>query len=229
MARKGINMKPEIRVELEDAVKAAVELYRNYDGELVTKNRGAFILWQCLGGVGEHLPAKQYKPFVEQFYQQAEGFICDDNGELLKFSEFWAQFIDVRIGHDGKGKVKLFRKNSLVKAIARVELHKESLPEMEIYSDKPKIQRLGAVCLELALMEHPKPFSMSGENAGYILGYKNKRTAQEIGREVLNMFCVDGILERISKGHSGKNPKASTYHYLGNSFREENTDFYIPF
>ncbi len=68
-------------------------------------------------------------------------------------------------------------------------------------------RRLVCLCRELQRNAGDKPFFVGYRIVADLLGMDRSKAGR-----LLNMLCVDGVLERVSKGHTGR---ATEYRYIG--------------
>jgi hypothetical protein len=186
---------------LEQAIQKAIEETKlKSDEPDFIGNRPVFILCQYLKGtvMSDTTTFADLKTSVQRWYELSKGFLFDEDGEPLSFTEVWAQFIEAW------NKVRHPKGNALESAKLRAEKATYQILELD-WCDDQSILYLARACYELSRPDGV--FFLSGYDAGEMLG----RT-QKTGRAVLNMFVFEKIIECTKKGHTGI---ASEYKYIG--------------
>jgi len=168
------------------------------------ENYEVFLFCQSLRGVvaPSEVNARTLEPFLRRWYDRCKDVLEDEHGSVY-FSEVRSQFLAIWEGN----KVKWPKRDLLAAAEFRAKALEQAHPEFLRY-DSPHIQHLGNTLAELAILRGDGMVFINQKDAGRIMG-----RSERIGREVLLMFCADGILERTKVGHTGL---ASEYRYVGN-------------
>lgn len=190
---------------LLDAIARAARAMREEDfDEDFIGNRQVFVFCQFLKSVVTPAEADslEMEPYLRLWYDTCEDVLVDECGDPLSYSEARSQFMVVWDGD----KVKWARGDMLTLAEARAKALPECHPEFRRY-DSPRIRHLGNTLAELAILRGDGMVFIDQMNAGRIMG-----RSERVGRRTLLMFRADGILERVTIGHTGR---ASEYRYTG--------------
>lgn len=86
------------------------------------------------------------------------------------------------------------------------EADQTALPKCALQYESERVQRLVGLCHELQRRAGDEPFFLASRTVAMLLGGSAKQAAL-----YMNLLCMDGILERVTKGHRGR---ASEYRYL---------------
>ena len=190
---------------VQKALENAKAEYEQFEGSDFVGNRAVFILCQYLQGVVdvEKVTPEELDLYVRQWYDLCEELLVDEDGEFLSYIEIWAQFIDIW----QNGRVKFPKIDHL--AIALEKAKKYTMPRPEVaHLNCPKTQLIAHTCYELQELRKDGTFFISQEDAGRIIGKKQKQ-----GRLIMNLLLNEGVIALIEKGRTGL---ASTYTYITN-------------
>jgi hypothetical protein len=136
------------------------------------------------------------RPHVEQWFTAAEPYTSDEHDfmdTLADFATAW-QKCEHSIG-------------SGPMAEALREADRAGYPLCAQQYDSERVRRLVGLCRELQQRAGDKPFYLASRTAAMLLG----GSAEQAARYMI-LLCVDGILKRVTKGHTGR---ASEYRYIG--------------
>lgn len=160
------------------------------------RNRCVFEFARALRAIPELAEAdvQDLKPFVLEWHRRAVPFTSGTHGP----TDTWADFVHAwpRVKYPkGQGR--------MAEAMAKAQ-HEQ--PPAAALDYEPNVQRLVLLCRQLQRDAGAKPFYLAGSAAGEMAGV-GKRQALNY----LEMFCADGILRRVRKGHTGR---ASLYEFV---------------
>jgi hypothetical protein len=187
---------------LKEALERAVQETRDFDDIDYIGNRPLFICAQHMQGViSQKTPFDTIEPWFEKFFEQADGLLVDENEEPLSYYQALALFREVW------PKVKFPKGDAFEIALDRARQYKTVRPEISWCDDK-KIQQLVHTAYELKQLRGDERFTMSGYQAGRIMGQ-----SQPTGRALL-MWLVDiGMFKVLERGRFPD--KATLYEYIG--------------
>jgi len=161
-------------------------------------NEAAFILARYLQHYEVQL--EDAEPYATQFYEEAEKeklLMCSD-GEKIDLFTFNSQLemawpkVKTKVGRIFQLAIKQAKKNGT--------------PEKAKHIPDLDAQHLAAVCRELQKCNGKKPFYLSYEKAGEIIGM-----GRRAGTARIDSLIKSGVIKLHRKGHTGF---ASEYYYL---------------
>lgn len=134
-------------------------------------------------------------------YQQDPAFVWRE------YAEYWHEFATLAVT------VKVPLDENPVDHAWRLSLERP-LPSAALsgpYAQSPRIQRLIALCCELANANgDDKPFFLSCRDAARLIGTSWVHAATQ-----LRGLVISGVIEEISKGTRGQNGNATEYRWIG--------------
>ncbi len=190
---------------IRDAVELAIDDVRTNSppGREVLLNRWVFRFCQFLRRATspDKDDSEDLEPYLLAWYEASKERIMDDGNGAIPYDVLRAQFHDVW----DKGRVK-FAANDLWQGIMQ-QAHADTSehPELDRYTD-PSTRFLGLCLYHASRLRDDQRFFISHADAGRIMG-----RSHTIGGLILALFCADGLISRIEKGHTHK---ASEYRFL---------------
>jgi hypothetical protein len=160
------------------------------------RNRAVFDFARWLKAMPSLVDADvtELRQYAKQWHKAAEPFISGEDD----FSDTWADFIYAwqRVKHPkGTGPMAELMKKA------------DAADPPECPTDYGTTARkLVSLCRELQHNASDKPFFIAYRTVAELLGVDRNKAGR-----LLNMLCVDGLIERVSKGRTGQ---ASEYRFL---------------
>ena len=135
------------------------------------------------------------RPYVRRWYENAKPYLSGKHS----FDDCWADFAY------GWKRVKYpIGSGPMADMMTKAD---ETTPPACTEGYDETTRRLVCLCRELQRNAGDGPFFINYRTAGQLLGIDRNKAGKR-----LNMLCVDGVLELVSKGHTGR---SSEYRYSG--------------
>lgn len=183
-----------------DAVRRAIDDTLAHDQEKgmpYLQNRRVFRLCRYLRtAVDPQRPSHELRPYLRLWYDACAEVLADDenhNGEKLDltFDDACAQLAYLWDGNRVQHGIVDFW--GLIAAMPEADVAKAY--------DAPHVRKLVSALYHASRRTQDGTFHLSQADAGRIMG-----KSQPAGRYAIALLIADGLIEQVSKGHTGKNP-----------------------
>jgi hypothetical protein len=190
---------------IKDAVDLAIDDLRTNSppGRDVLLNRWVFRFCQFLRRATnpDADDTDDLEPYLRLWYEACKEQIMDDEKHAIPYDVLRAQFHDIWDNQRVKYAANDVWQGILDQAKADATEH----AELSRYSD-PSVRLLGLCLYHASRLTPARNFFISHADAGRIMG-----KSHTIGGLILALFCADGLIHRLQKGHTHK---ASEYRFL---------------